>query len=180
MAPKLLGIPGALRAGSTNRKLVLEAIRLFGEADTRVGDIRMPLYDGDAEDAHGLPPEARALVEACRWADVILIATPEYNKSVPGVLKNALDWVSRARPGALKDKPVAIMSASDGQYGGERSQVALRQTLVPFRPVIVNGPEVLVSWSREERAFDGEGRLVQERPLKALTELMAMLRKAAG
>jgi chromate reductase len=179
-APKLLGIPGALRAASSNRMLMHEAFRLFGAAETRVGDIRMPLYDEDAEDAEGLPAEAQALVEACRWADAIVIATPEYNKSVPGVLKNALDWISRARPGCLRDKPLAMMSASDGQYGGERAQVALRQTLVPFRPVIVNGPEVLVSWSRGETAFDGAGRLVQERPLKALGELMRMLRAAAG
>lgn len=176
---KLLGIPGALRAGSTNRLLMAEAMRLFGDAETRVGDIRMPLYDEDEEDARGLPDAAQALVEDCRWADAIIIATPEYNKSLPGVLKNALDWISRARPGCLRDKPLAMMSASDGQYAGERAQVALRQTLVPFRPVIVNGPEVLVSWSRKPETFGPDGRLLQERALKALTELMQALRTAA-
>jgi chromate reductase len=180
-APKFLGIAGALRRESTNLKLLREAARLFGEAEVAWGDIRMPLYDGDLEDASGLPAEAQALVAQCRAADAIVIATPEYNKSIPGPLKNALDWVSRARPGALRDKPMAIVSASDGQYGGERSQFALRLTLVPFRPLLLAGPEVLVSWSRREsEAFDAEGRLVQERPLKALAELMAGLRRAAG
>jgi chromate reductase len=176
--PNLLGIPGALRQGSTNRKLLAEAIRRFGEAEVAIGDIRMPLYDGDLEDAEGMPAEARRLVEQCRAADAIVIATPEYNKSIPGVLKNALDWVSRARPGALRGKPLAIMSASDGQYGGERSQVALRQTLVPFRPELVPGPEVLVSWSL--KAFDEAGRLTEERPARALAELMSDLRTRAG
>lgn len=173
--PKLLGIAGALRRESTNRKLMLEAFRLFGPAETRVGDIRMPLYDEDLEDEIGLPPEAQALVDQCRWADAILIATPEYNKSIPGPLKNALDWVSRARPGVFRDKPMAIMSASDGQYGGDRSQFALRLTLVPSRPRLIQGPEVLVSWSRTQ-GFDAEGRLIEERPLKALAELMVELR----
>ena len=176
--PKLLGIAGALRRGSTNRKLLAEAVRLFGPAEVMPGDIAMPLYDGDLEDASGLPEAAERLVAQCRAADAIVIATPEYNKSIPGVLKNALDWVSRARPGALRDKPLAIMSASDGRYGGERSQFALRLTLVPFRPDLLQGPEVLVGFSLE--AFDAAGRLTDERALKALTELMALLRKRAG
>jgi chromate reductase len=156
----------------------MEAIRLFGPADVTIGDIRMPLYDGDLEDAEGLPAETQVLVEQCRAADAIVIATPEYNKSIPGPLKNALDWISRARPGALRGKHLAIVSASDGQYGGERSQFALRLTLVPFRPELVPGPEVLVSWST--KAFDENGRLIEARQLKALELLMAELRQRAG
>ena len=176
--PRLLGIPGALRQGSTNRKLVLEAFREFGPAETVIGDIRMPLYDEDLEDESGLPEEARRLVEQCRAADAIVIATPEYNKSIPGVLKNALDWVSRARPAAIRDKPLAIMSCSDGRYGGERAQFALRLTLVPFRSDLLQGPEVLVGFSRD--GFEADGRLTDERAAKALATLMQLLRARAG
>ncbi|MCR8726507.1 NADPH-dependent FMN reductase [Frigidibacter sp. ROC022] len=172
--PRLLGIAGALRAGSTNRMLLAEAMRAFGPCRAETADIRMPLYDGDAEDAEGLPPEAQRLVEQIRAADAVVISTPEYNKSFPGVLKNALDWISRARPGPLTGKPMAIMSAADGRAGGERSQFALRLTLVPYRPDLVSGPEVLVGNSSE--AFDEEGRLIDPRYRRAVEALMAALR----
>jgi chromate reductase len=172
--PGLLGIAGALRAGSTNRMLLAEAIRAFGPCRATLGDIRMPLYDGDLEAASGLPPEAERLVDQIRAADAVVIATPEYNKSVPGVLKNALDWVSRARPGALAGKPLAILSAADGRAGGERSQFALRLVLVPFRPDLVAGPEVMVAHSAT--AFDEGGRLLDPRTRTLLSTLMGKLR----
>ena len=169
---------GALRAGSTNRMLLAEAIRAFGPCDSVVADLRVPLYDGDLEAASGLPTEVETLVGQIRAADAVVIATPEYNKSIPGVLKNALDWISRARPGPLSDKPLAIMSAADGRSGGERSQFALRLTLVPFRPDLVPGPEVLVANSAA--AFDSAGRLLEARYLKGLETLMAVLREKAS
>jgi len=92
--PKLLGISGSLRKASTNTMLVREAARLFGPADFTMADIRMPLYDGDLEEASGIPAEAMTLHGQIRDADAIIISTPEYNKNLPGVLKNALDWVS--------------------------------------------------------------------------------------
>lgn len=173
---RLLGIAGALRAGSTNRMLLAEAIRAFGPCRAEVADIRMPLYDGDLEVASGLPPEAQRLVAQIRAADAVVISTPEYNKSFPGVLKNALDWVSRTRPGPgpLNGKPLAIMSAADGRAGGERSQFALRLTLVPFRPDLLIGPEVLVGDSSV--AFDEGGRLIDGRYRRAVTALMRALR----
>lgn len=176
--PALLGIAGALRAGSTNRMLLAEAIRAFGPARAVTGDIRMPLYDGDLEAASGLPPEARLLVAQIREADAVVIATPEYNKSIPGVLKNALDWVSRARPGPLTGKPLAIVSAADGRAGGERSQFALRLALVPFRPELVAGPEVLIAASAT--AFDEGGRLIDPRSRAGLAKVMANLRAKIG
>jgi chromate reductase len=141
-------------------------------------NLRLPLYDGDLEDAQGIPPEVQALADQIRAADAIVIATPEYNKSFPGVLKNALDWVSRTKGGPWRDKPVAIISAADGRGGGDRSQFALRLAMVPFRARVLPGPEVMVADG--SNAFGPDGRLTDERYAKALDELMALLRAEAG
>ena len=170
----LLTIAGALRAGSTNRMLAAEAARLYG-AETRTdADLRLPLYDGDLEDREGIPPEVQRLADQIAAADAVVIATPEYNKMIPGVLKNALDWISRTKGSPLSGKPVAIMSAAAGRAGGERAQATLRLALAPFRVRIVPGPEVLVANS--SAAFDPEGRLNDESSLKLLGDLMEALR----
>lgn len=174
---KLLGIPGALRKGSTNRRLLAEAVRLFGPADYATADLRLPLFDADEEEATGIPPEAQRLADQVSAADAVIIATPEYNKAPPGVLKNALDWVSRTRGRPFRDKPVAIMSATGGRAGGERTQYALRLFLMPFRAHVLPGPEVLVPDS--SNAFDDHGHLKEPRHEKALTELMEALHAAA-
>lgn len=173
----LLGIPGALRAGSTNRLLLAEARRVFGEANHTEANLRLPLYDGDLEDTQGIPPEVQTLADQIATADAVIIATPEYNKAPPGVLKNALDWVSRTKGGPWRDKPLAIVSAAGGRAGGERSQFALRLMLTPFRPRLLTGPEVLVANSGN--AFDADGRLIDPRYDKALSELMQTLRAEA-
>ena len=173
----LLGIPGALRAASTNRLLLAEARRAFGEAAYAEADLRLPLFDEDLEIAEGFPESALRLHAQVKAADAIVIATPEYNKALPGVLKNALDWVSRIPGAAWRDKPVAIMSAADGRAGGERSQFSLRLCLTPFRPRLISGPEVLVAQSRS--AFDENGRLIDDRYTKSLKELMNILRAEA-
>ena len=174
----LLGIPGALRTASTNRLLLAEAGRLFGPATMIEANLRLPLYDGDLEQAQGIPPEVQALAGQIRAADAVVIATPEYNKSFPGVLKNALDWVSRTKGGPWRDKPVAIISAADGRGGGDRSQFALRLAMVPFRARVLPGPEVMVADA--SNAFGPDGRLKVERYVMALAELMALLRAEAG
>ncbi len=94
------------------------------------------------------------------------------------MLKNALDWVSRTKPNPWHDKPVAIVSATAGRAGGERTQFALRLCMVPFRPRLVTGPEVLVAGAAEQ--FDEAGRLTNDRYDAALAELMAVLRVEAG
>ncbi|NBE06867.1 NADPH-dependent FMN reductase [Paragemmobacter ruber] len=174
----LLGIAGALRAASTNRLLLAEARRAFGDAHHTEADLRLPLFDEDLEITHGFPAAVTTLHAQIKAADAIVIATPEYNKALPGVLKNALDWVSRVPGAAWRDKPVAIMSAADGRAGGERSQFSLRLCLTPFRPRLITGPELAVAHSRS--AFDAEGRLIDERYRKTLAELMALLRAEAG
>ncbi len=173
----LLGISGALRAASTNRLLLAEARRAFGEAHHTEADLRLPLFDEDLEIAEGFPTAVLALHAQITAADAIVIATPEYNKALPGVLKNALDWVSRVPGAAWRDKPVAIMSAADGRAGGERSQYSLRLCLTPFRPRLITGPEVMIANSR--KAFDDNGLLTDDRNRKGLAELMSILKSEA-
>lgn len=174
----LLGIPGALRAGSTNRLLLAQARVSFGEARQDEADLRLPLYDGDLEEAEGIPPGVQRLTEQIAAADAVVIACPEYNKAPPSVVKNALDWVSRVKGNPWKGKPVAIISAAGGRGGGDRSQFALRLMLTPFQPRLLTGPEVLVADS--SNAFDEDGRLKDARYQKALDDLMAQLRHEAG
>ena len=174
----LLGIPGALRAASTNRLLLAEAVRLFGDAQYTEADLRLPLFDEDLEIAEGIPPAVQTLADQIKAADAIIIATPEYNKAIPGVLKNALDWISRTKGGPWRDTPVAILSAADGRAGGERAQFSLRLCLNPFRARVLPGPEVMVAKSRE--AFDDHGRLKDPTTIKVLTELMTLLRAEAA
>lgn len=169
----LVGLCGSLRKGSCNRKLLAEAVRLFDPADYVEGDLRLPLYDGDLEDAEGVPEAAMRLARQIAAADAVVIACPEYNKALSGVMKNALDWISRTKLGPWKGKPVAIVSAAGGRAGGERSQYSLRLCLTPFRPRLLSGPEVLVGDA--EAQFDAEGRLTNDRNLAALTELMEEL-----
>lgn len=175
----ILGICGALRAASTNRKLLAEARRLFGPCDWAEADLRLPLYDGDLEAAQGVPSTVLHLADQIEASDAVVIATPEYNKALPGVLKNALDWVSRV-PGrqVWRDKPVAIMSAAGGRAGGERSQFSLRLCLVPFRARVLPGPELMVADS--SAAFDDAGRLLSDRYARTLEQLMSDLRDEAA
>ena len=170
---RLLGVSGSLRAGSTNTKLVRAAAAAFDPAQFTLANLRMPLYDGDLEEAEGIPPEAQALSDQIAAADAVILSTPEYNKVMPGVLKNALDWVSRTGP-VWKDKPVAVMSAAAGRAGGERAQWTLRLALLPFRPVILPGPEVMLASS--SKAFDADGTLTDAFAAKLVHELMADLK----
>jgi chromate reductase len=175
---KLLGISGALRKESTNTRLLREAARLFGACDFSEADLHLPLYDGDAEAAEGVPTEVVRLAEQIAAADAVLISTPEYNKGPSGVLKNALDWVSRTKIAPWKDKPVAVMSAAAGRAGGERAQMVLRGFLIPFRPRVLAGPEVHLADSSNQ--FDADGRLTSEIYVKTVTELMQALRAEIG
>jgi len=172
----LLGLSGSLRGASTNTKLMRAAAVSFG-GDFKEGNLRLPLYDGDLEDASGIPADVQTLADAIVGARAVIISTPEYNKSISGVLKNALDWVSRTKGDPWAAKPVAIMSATAGRAGGERAQTALRQCMQPFRPMILQGAEVLLAASYE--AFNEDGTLVSDIYQKTLDELMAALTAVA-
>lgn len=173
----LVGLCGALRQASTNRKLMHEAVRLYAPTRFSEGDLDLPLYNGDVE-AKGMPDKVRALTTLLREADAVIIACPEYNKALSGVMKNALDWISRDDMASLRDKPMAIMSAAAGRAGGERSQYSLRLALNPFRPRLLPGPELMIAESG--KAFGEDGRLLSERSLKTLGELMDDLKKIAA
>ncbi|MEL7117214.1 MAG: NADPH-dependent FMN reductase, partial [Pseudomonadota bacterium] len=138
------------------------------------GNLRLPLYDGDVEDTDGIPGEVQTLADQVRAADGIIIATPEYNKMIPGVLKNALDWLSRVKGGVWAGKPVAIMSATAGRTGGEVALYTLRHAMTAFRPLMHMAPATMVAGAFKE--FDDNGQLTAESYVKALTEQMAALR----
>ncbi|NPD21749.1 NADPH-dependent FMN reductase, partial [Alterinioella nitratireducens] len=133
------------------------------------------LCEGSAQPAlpAGVTPTVGTLL-----ADAVAISTPEYNQSLSGVLKNALDWVSRVKGNPWADKPVAIMSAAAGRAGGARAQYALRLALNPFQPRLLTGPEVMVAGPDGE--FDAEGRLTGALYRDALSALMAKLRAETG
>jgi chromate reductase len=169
----LLGLCGSLRAGSTNRKLMQEAARAWGGAFVE-GGLRFPLYDGDLEVAEGIPDAVAKLAGQIAAAEAVIVVSPEYNKSISGVLKNALDWVSRVKGNPWKGKPVALLSANDGREGGARGQFATRLALNYARPRLLTGPEVMVAAASE--AFDADGRLVSERYAKQVVALMDALK----
>jgi chromate reductase, NAD(P)H dehydrogenase (quinone) len=183
MAIRVLGIPGSLRQGSYNRAALRAAIELRPpEVEIEAVDLRgIPLYDGDVE-ALGLPgpvQEVRARVAA---ADALLIVTPEYNFSVPGVLKNAIDWISRPPDQPLAGKPTALMGASPGLLGTARAQYHLRQTCAGLNMLTLPRPEVFIGQAPQK--FDAAGRLTDEAARKAiqglLEALVAWTRRLAG
>ena len=158
----IVGLAGSLRQASFNRALLRAAVELAPPAlRITVHDLLpLPLYNGDVE-AQGVPAPVGALREAVRAADGLLIATPEYNHGVPGVLKNAIDWLSRPPVGsALNGKPAAIMGASPGMTGTARGQTQLRQAFVFTNTYAMPQPEVLVARAHEK--FDPAGVLIDQ------------------
>jgi len=173
MAIRVLGIAGSLRAGSLNRALIHAAIELAPagmEVHALEGLAAVPLFNEDVE-AQGDPPAVRALKGAIQDADALLIATPEYNYGVPGVLKNAIDWASRpAGKCPLNGKPAALMGASMGLQGTARAQSALRQTLVFTETYTMLRPELYLARAHEK--FDANGRLNDEPTRKQVRKLL--------
>lgn len=156
---KLLGISGALRKASTNTGL-LRALQAMLPEDVAL-DIAtlhgIPLYDGDDEAATGKPEAVKTLDAKIRAADGIVIACPEYNFSVPGVLKNATDWLSRGGS-PFKWKRVGVIGAGDGHYlGTGRSQYHFRQNLQALQAIVMPRPEIFVNHNSEK--FDKDGNL---------------------
>jgi chromate reductase len=170
----ILGFAGSLRKNSYNKALLREASELMPkDAVLEVLDLEgIPLFNQDFE---AQPPEKVKQFKArIRAADAILIVTPEYNYSIPGVLKNAIDWASRP-PGdnVFFDKPVAIMGASTGRLGTARAQYHLRQCFVTLDMYPINKPEVLVMFAKEK--FDENGKLKDEEAKEHVGELLGNL-----
>ncbi|WP_412509074.1 NADPH-dependent FMN reductase [Roseovarius sp. SYSU LYC5161] len=176
--PTLLTISGSLRAGSLNRMLLAEAAAAFGPADVVEADLRLPLYDGDLEEAEGVPAAVETLAGQIRAADAVVISSPEYNKGVTGVIKNALDWVSRVEGPVWKDKPTVVMSANAGRTGGETGQFMLLSCLVPLQARVLPGPMIAVAGAGD--AFDDTGKLTNDRYRKQVEKRMQALRADLG
>lgn len=160
-ALRILGFAGSLRAGSYNRALLRAAVEVAPEdLELEIFDLRgLPLYDGDVE-LEGDPAPVAAFKAAIRGADGLLMATPEYNHGVPGVMKNAVDWASRPpRDSALNGKPVGLIGASTGMTGSARGQTQLRQAFEFTNSFCMPQPEILVARAHEK--FD-EGRLIDD------------------
>lgn len=162
---RVLGVCGSLRRGSFNRAVLRAAIELAPEGMTiEPAEIRdIPLYDEDLRSA-GLPPAVVAFREAIAAADALLFVSPEYNFSIPGVLKNAIDWASRPPDQPLAGKPTAIMGASPGLRGTVRMQPHLRQVLAGLDALLLNRPEVAIPGVRDK--IDDAGRLADEETRK--------------
>ncbi|MEM0976409.1 MAG: NAD(P)H-dependent oxidoreductase [Pseudomonadota bacterium] len=172
----LLLISGSLRTGSVNTKLLRAAAKIYG-GDSVLADVNFPLYNGDIEESEGVPPAVQALSDQIKNAEAVVIASPEYNQCLSGVLKNALDWISRTEGGPWRGKPVALVNAAAGRTGGARANYSLRLAMAPFQTRLIQGPEVLVATASTE--FDDDGNLTNERYLKALTALMERLKEEA-
>jgi chromate reductase len=172
---KTLGISGSLRKASFNTAALRAALELVPDGMTlEIADIaEIPLYNEDVK-AQGFPPPAQRLREKIAASDALLIATPEYNYSIPGVLKNAIDWVSRPPDPPVIGKPVALMGASPGLWGTTRAQYHLRQCFVFLNMFPVNKPEVLIPQAGNK--FDGEGKLTDQATRDLIAQLLVALR----
>ena len=172
---RVAGISGSLRAGSYNSAALKAAIALAPEGMTiepaEIGDL--PHYNDDVRLA-GYPAPVQRFRDQLAAADAILFVTPEYNYSIPGVLKNAIDWASRPPSQPFDNKPVAIMGASGGVLGTARAQYQLRQMLVFLNAFPLNKPEVMIGQAASK--FDENGRLTDEPTAGFIRQLLEALR----
>ena len=163
---RILGISGSLRAGSFNTALLRAAAALPIDGVTlEVATLHgIPLYDGDAEAADGIPAAVEALKAQVRAADGVLLATPEYNNGIPGVFKNAIDWLSRPSEGIAElfgDRPFAVIGASPGGFGTILAQSAWLPVLRTLRTRTWFGGRLMVS--RAGGVFDADGNLTDDK-----------------
>jgi chromate reductase, NAD(P)H dehydrogenase (quinone) len=175
--PNVLALPGSLRRDSHNRRLLSSArahardafsISIYDDLST------VPMFNEDLE-ADGGPGGVRRLGAAVACADALLIATPEYNQGIPGVVKNVLDWLSRGEPDPLAGKPVGILGATIGPWGTRLAQAALRQALTACGALVMPTPQIYLRHAAD--AFDSEGNLIDESTRAALTSFLASFRQ---
>ena len=169
----VLALPGSLRRGSFNR-LLLQAAAANAPPGLRVEVYdelaSVPLFSEDVE-AETVPAGVERLRERVEQADAVLIATPEYNQSIPGVLKNAIDWLSRPPREVLIGKPMAVIGATAGRWGTRLAQSHLRHVLYATEALVMPQPSLFVAGA--SNLFDGAGRLVDEQTAQSLRELLA-------
>src|ERR1700761_7553697 len=182
-APKILVIPGSLRSGSHNVKLAMAAAYEFAQAGVDVtrlslGDYPLPIYDGDLQAKSGVPKNAVNLKRMMSAHHGVVIVTPEYNSSVPALLKNTIDWITRvqdpheSRGQIFRQKPFAIAAASEGRLGGTRALAALRLILSACQAIVVPNQLAL---SFADQAYDDMDRLKKEADIEAMRALVTQL-----
>ena len=168
---KVLVICGSLRKGSYNAALTRALPALMPpemKLITAPPFEALPLYNADIQEASGFPGPAENLAAAIRGADGVLFVTPEYNWSMPGVLKNAVDWVSRMKDQPFKDKPVAIQSCSQGPLGGARMQYHWRMSMTFLGAYIFGTPEIFVGNAASK--FDKETLALTDQPTRDIVK----------
>jgi len=169
-AVDVLVICGSLRKGSFNRMLA-NALPALKPAEMNLVEAppigTLPLYNADVQ-AAGVPPEVAALVDAVRAADGVLFVSPEYNWTIPGTIKNAVDWVSRVKDQPWANKPIAIQSAAPGLLGGARMQYHLRQSMTSVEALILIRPEVFVNLA--PRKFDEKTGELTDQPTRDIVK----------
>ena len=172
----IVGICGSLRKASINHAALRLAGQLMptGMALDIVDWREVPVFDGDVL-AQGLPPAVAALRERVRRADAVLIATPEYNFSIPGGLKNLLDWLSRGDDQPFALKPLAVLSASPGPLGGARVQYDLRKVMLFLNAAVLVKPEVFIGGAGAK--FDAQGTCTDDTTRKFVGDQMAALQR---
>ena len=172
---RLLGISGSLREASFNTALLRTAATVLPEGVTlEVATLKgIPLYDGDLEAAHGIPEAVVALRERVLACDGLLLASPEYNNGIPGVFKNAIDWLSRGEEAkrVFGDRPVAVIGASPGGFGTILAQAAWLPVLRTLGTRSWHGGRLMVS--RAGKVFDGNGAMVDDAVREQLRTFMA-------
>jgi len=172
---KILGMAGSLRRGSYNKAALQAASELLPEgAELKIIDLAaIPFLNEDLE-GQALPDAVLELASSVQAADALLLVTPEYNYSVAPVMKNAIDWLSRQSTGApVNGKPVALMSASTGMFGGARAQYHLRQTCVVCNMMPLNRPEVFIMQAQSK--FDQDLRLTDDYTRNSIKNLLQAL-----
>jgi chromate reductase, NAD(P)H dehydrogenase (quinone) len=183
--PRILVFGGSLRTGSFSAQLAALAVRELALLDADVtfislGDYPLPIYDGDLEAQKGVPENAKKLRALINAQQGVYIATPEYNSSIPPLLKNTLDWVSRSAAGGpdpYRNKPFAIGATSNGRFGGLRALMALRQILELGLHALVLPGQVAIS--HVATAFDEKGGLKDDTVAKLLRESLTRLIRVA-
>jgi chromate reductase len=175
----VVGLCGSLRSGSINRAALNLAGSLMPDSmRMEVVEWReVPPFDADLL-AHGYPASVQALRERIRRADALMIATPEYNFSIPGVFKNVIDWVSRGEDQPFANKPVAILSATPGPLGGARVQYDLRRVMLFVNAMVLVKPEIFIGGAGGK--FDAEGNCTDETTRKFVGDQMKSFEKWIG
>ncbi|MFI5363781.1 MAG: NADPH-dependent FMN reductase [Elusimicrobiota bacterium] len=172
---KILLFAGSLRRDSLNKKFAREAARLLSSRPgiqvefVDLQPLAIPVYDGDVEAASGVPAGVQTLSRMIAAADALVVSTPEYNGSIPGVLKNTIDWLSRLKPLSLAGKPFLLLAASPGALGGTRSLWHTRQ---PFEVLGVHVFPEMMGLPLAHEAFDASGALKDAKTSERLSGLL--------